>query len=249
MQAAVRTIRTWVESGRGGYVCIRDAHGVVLSQHDREFKAIHNQAGMVTPDGMPLVWFCWALGYREVSRVYGPDLMAAVIADETLRRKRHFLLGGGPGVAEALASALGKRYPEFQPVGIYAPPPADTEAGIDQRSLEAMRAAGAEIVWVGLGSPKQERWMARHFPHAGAAAMVGVGAAFDFLSGRKPQAPRWMQRSGLEWVFRLASEPGRLAGRYLRTVPVFILLSILALTGLRRFHLDDDKADGSARNP
>ncbi len=236
--AAVDTVRQWVLAGEGGYVCIRDAHGVVLSQHDPEFRRIHNEAGMVTPDGMPLVWYCRALGFSEVSRVYGPDLMCAILADERLRSRRHFLLGGGPGVAEELTQALARRYPGFAPVGIYAPPAADAQSGIDRRSVEAIKAAGAEIVWVGLGSPKQERWMARHFPHAGAATMIGVGAAFDFLSGRKPQAPRWLQRSGLEWVFRLASEPRRLAGRYWRTVPAFIGLCLLAATGLRRFPLE-----------
>jgi N-acetylglucosaminyldiphosphoundecaprenol N-acetyl-beta-D-mannosaminyltransferase len=239
LASAVDTIAGWCEAGAGGYICIRDAHGVVLAQRDPEFRRIHNEAGMVTPDGMPVVWFCRLLGHGEVDRVYGPDLMAAVVADERLRRRRHFLLGGAPGVAEELARALAGRYPGFNPVGIYAPPPADTASGVDRKSLEALRAGKAEIVWVGLGSPKQERWMARHFAESGAVAMVGVGAAFDFLSGRKPQAPRWIQRSGLEWVFRLASEPRRLAGRYLRTVPAFLWLSALALLGLKRYTLDD----------
>ena len=237
--AAVDTLVRWLEAGAGGYICIRDAHGVVLSQHDPEFRRIHNEAGMVTPDGMPLVWFCRWLGFREVSRVYGPDLMLAVIADERLRRRRHFLLGGGPGVAEDLSSVLGRQFPGFEPVGIYAPPPEDTLSGIDRRSIDAMVKAKAEIVWVGLGSPKQERWMARHFDASAAIAMVGVGAAFDFLSGHKPQAPKWLRGTGLEWIFRLASEPKRLAGRYLHTVPAFIYYSALALLGLKRYTLEE----------
>ena len=240
MTSAVDTFARWIAEGRGGYVCIRDAHGVVLSQHDLEYRRIHNEAGMVTPDGMPLVWFCRWLGCKEVSRVYGPDLMQAVIADERLRGRRHFFLGGGPGVADALARALGERYPGFAPVGMYAPPPEDTQSGIDRRSLDAIAAAKAEIVWVGLGSPKQERWMARHFPAAGVVTMVGVGAAFDFLSGRKPQAQKWLRGTGLEWVFRLPSEPRRLARRYLHTVPAFLYLSLLAALGLHRVPLEDD---------
>ena len=236
---AVRTIAGWLSRGEHSYVCIRDAHGVVLCQHDEELRRVHNQAGMVTPDGMPLVWFCRALGFREVSRVYGPDLMCAVLADPALRGRRHFLLGGAPGVAADLARELGRRFPGFSPVGIYAPPPEATADGLDQRALAALHESQAEIVWVGLGSPKQERWMARHLPHTSVAAMIGVGAAFDFLSGRKPQAPGWMQRNGLEWLFRLLTEPRRLTGRYLKTIPAFLWLALLTATGLRSFPSPD----------
>lgn len=239
LASAVETLAGWVERGERGYVCIRDAHGVVLCQHDEDLRRVHNEAAMVTPDGMPLVWFCRALGYSEVSRVYGPDLMCAVLQDEALRKRRHFLLGGGPGVAEALAAALAQRFPGFRAAGLYAPPPEATHSGVDRQALAALEAARAEFVWVGLGSPKQERWMARHAPFVSATAMIGVGAAFDFLSGRKVQAPRWLQRTGLEWVFRLATEPRRLAGRYLHTVPTFAFLALLAATGLRHFSLDD----------
>jgi len=235
LPAAVRTIANWIRDGEHGYVCIRDAHGVVLCQHDEELRRIHNEAGMVTPDGMPLVWFCRALGFRTVSRVYGPDLMCAVLADPALRVRRHFLLGGAPGVAAELARTLGRRFPGFSPVGTYAPPPEATADGVDERAVAALHASNAEIVWVGLGSPKQERWMARHLSHTAATAMIGVGAAFDFLSGRKPQAPGWMQRIGLEWLFRLVTEPRRLTGRYLKTIPAFIWLVILTATGLRSF--------------
>jgi N-acetylglucosaminyldiphosphoundecaprenol N-acetyl-beta-D-mannosaminyltransferase len=248
LSSAVATMAGWLDRGEQGYVCIRDAHGVVLSQEDPEFRRIHNDAGMVTPDGMPLVWFCRALGYREVGRVYGPDLMCAVLADPKLRQRRHFLLGGAPGVAESLAEALKQRFPGFNVVGIYAPPPEDTSTGVDQKSLAAIAEARAEFVWVGLGSPKQERWMARHHSYVCATAMIGVGAAFDFLSGRKAQAPRWIRSSGLEWIFRLMTEPRRLAGRYLRTVPAFLLLAALAATGLRRFSLDEAEADPQVRS-
>ena len=245
LTSSVRTMAGWLERGERGYVCIRDAHGVVLCQHDEELRRIHNDAGMVTPDGMPLVWFCRTLGFAEVDRVYGPDLMCAVLQDESLRRRRHFLLGGAPGVAEALAESLARRFPGFQPAGIYAPPPEATASGVDRASLAALAAARAEFVWVGLGSPKQERWMARHAPHVSAAAMIGVGAAFDFLSGRKVQAPRWLQRTGLEWTFRLATEPRRLARRYLHTVPAFLFLSLLAATRLRRFSLEDESYEAT----
>lgn len=236
---AVETIGGWLRSGTGTYVCIRDANGIVLSQRDPELRRIHNQAGMVTPDGMPVVWFCRALGCAEVNRVYGPDLMSAVLAEPVLRGRRHFLLGGAPGVAEALAEKLCARFPGLTVVGIYAPPPETASAGIDERAVALLREARAEIVWVGLGSPKQERWMARHSPQVPGAVMIGVGAAFDFLSGRKAQAPRWVQGSGFEWLFRLLTEPRRLAGRYLRTVPAFLFLAALAALGLRRFPLEE----------
>jgi len=247
LAGAVRTIAAWLRDGEHSYVCIRDAHGVILCQNDEELRRIHNHAGMVTPDGMPLVWFCRALGFRGVSRVYGPDLMCAVLADPGLRSRRHFLLGGAPGVAADLARELGRRFPGFSPVGTYAPPPAATMDGVDQQALAVLRESDAEIVWVGLGSPKQERWMARHLPHTSVTAMIGVGAAFDFLSGRKPQAPGWMQRAGLEWLFRLATEPRRLAGRYLKTIPAFIWLAILTATGLRSFPPPDGCSFPAAR--
>jgi N-acetylglucosaminyldiphosphoundecaprenol N-acetyl-beta-D-mannosaminyltransferase len=248
MASAVAAIAGWVQRGERAYVCIRDAHGVVLCQHDEELRRVHNEAGMVTPDGMPIVWFCRALGFNEVDRVYGPDLMCAVLADEELRRLRHFFLGGAPGVAEELDAALGQRYPGFKTIGIYAPPPEATANGIDAQTVAVLAAAKPDIVWVGLGSPKQERWMGRHHPHVSAAAMIGVGAAFDFLSGRKLQAPLWMQGSGLEWIYRLATEPRRLAGRYLRTVPTFLFLAALAATGLRRFPLEEPQRDTIGRN-
>lgn len=239
LDSALGYFKDWLREGKRGYVCIRDAHGVVLARREPDFRALHNEAGMVTPDGMPIVWFCRALGHCGIDRVYGPDLMQAVLKDPELRLRRHFLLGGAPGVAEELARRLTETYPGFAPVGIYAPPPDDTSAGLDRNSLDRLNDSNAEFVWVGLGSPKQERYMARHFPHCRATVMIGVGAAFDFLSGRKAQAPRWLQRSGFEWLFRLASEPRRLAGRYWRTVPPFILLTLLAATGLRNFPLDE----------
>jgi N-acetylglucosaminyldiphosphoundecaprenol N-acetyl-beta-D-mannosaminyltransferase len=239
LPAAIATFKIWLKRHQGSYVCIRDAHGVILCQKDPEFRRIHNEAGMVTPDGMPIVWFCRAKGFSEVDRVYGPELMETVLTDPELRRRRHFLLGGGPGVAEDLARSLAERFPGFSPVGIYAPPPEATASGIDQQAVRALTACQAEFVWVGLGSPKQERWMARHHPYCPDTVMIGVGAAFDFLSGRKIQAPRWIQRSGCEWLFRLASEPRRLARRYFHTVPAFLVLSFLAACRLRNFALDD----------
>jgi N-acetylglucosaminyldiphosphoundecaprenol N-acetyl-beta-D-mannosaminyltransferase len=235
LDRAVSVLSQWIASREAHYVCIRDAHGVVLAQRDTEFRAIHNRAGMVTPDGMPVLWLLRWLSKAKVSRVYGPDLMHASFASPALRDARHFFFGGAPGVAETLSRRCRSRYPGITIVGSYAPPFGAWSPGDEASAIEAINQARPDIVWVGLGTPKQERWMAENSERIPGAVLIGVGAAFDFLAGLKAQAPYWMQRSGTEWIFRLVSEPGRLWRRYLHTVPRFIALGALQLTGLRRF--------------
>jgi len=175
---------------------------------------------MVTPDGMPLVWIGNWSG-EKVDRVYGPDLMLAVCERSVEVGARHFLLGGAPGVAEVLAKRLTERFPGLQIAGTLCPTVTD-EVPVDLDYVAQINETDADIVWVGLGTPKQELWMAAHRPYLEASVLLGVGAAFDFHTGRKPQAPRWIQRSGFEWLYRLCSEPKRLWRRYLHTIPVFV---------------------------
>lgn len=226
LDGAVDTIGTWIERGEPNYVCITGVHGVIESQDDDDLRRIHNEAGMVTTDGMPLVWLSRrrAPPGTPVERVYGPDLMLACFARSEAAGWRHFLYGSSPQTLDRLQAAMKARFPRAEIVGALSPPfrPLGPE---EERSVEAEIAdARPDIVWVGLSTPKQERWMAAHVGRVHAPVLVGVGAAFDFHAGLKRQAPAWMQRCGLEWAFRLANEPRRLAGRYLKNNPRFAWL-------------------------
>lgn len=239
---AVDTIDGWIAEGRQNYVCVTGVHGVIESQSDQDLRRIVNQAGLVTPDGMPLVWVSRLRNNRSVSRVYGPDLMAEVCAKSVAKGHRHFLYGGAPGVAERLADQLRQRYPGIEIAGLYVPPFRPLTPAEDEAVIEQINASKADIVWVGLSTPKQEYWMAAHLGRLDACVMVGVGAAFDFLAGVKTQAPRWMQRSGLEWLYRLVTEPRRLWRRYLTIVPLFLILITLESLGLRNREIPINRA-------
>jgi N-acetylglucosaminyldiphosphoundecaprenol N-acetyl-beta-D-mannosaminyltransferase len=227
MPQAVSAIGTWIGEKQAHYVCVTPAHAVMDCYDHPELRALYNASGMTTPDGMAVVWWLRWHGQRQVERVYGPDLTLAVCQRSLETGWRHYFYGGGPGVAAELARSLQTRFPGLQVAGVYAPPfgPLNPE---EDRSVSAQIAAsGADIVWVGLGAPRQEVWMSEHLGRVGAPVLVGIGAAFDFLSGRKRQAPRWIQRSGLEWLFRLFSEPRRLWRRYVLGYPRFVILAAL----------------------
>ena len=233
MKIAIATIELWIESRTQHYICVTGVHGVMESQRDQALKDIHNAAGMVTPDGMPLVWMSHWLGFKATERVYGPDLMALMMAVSAARGYRNYFYGGGPGIAVQLKNKLCGANPGLQVVGTMCPPfRAMTEAE-DGAVVRELNEAAPDIIWVGLSTPRQEKWMAAHAGRVTAPVMVGVGAAFDFLSGNKSQAPGWMQRSGLEWMYRLASEPRRLAGRDLRNNPQFVYRAALQLAATR----------------
>jgi N-acetylglucosaminyldiphosphoundecaprenol N-acetyl-beta-D-mannosaminyltransferase len=222
MSDALDTIDGWITRGERQYVCVTGVHGVMESGRDDSLRRIHNAAGLVTPDGMPLVWLCRWRGFLHVERVYGPDLMLACCERSVSRGYRHFLYGGAPDVPETLAERLRSRFPGLEIVGTYSPPFRPPTADEQRAVVQRINEARPHIVWVGLSTPKQERWMADHVGQLSAAALIGVGAAFDFHAGRKRQAPLWMQRSGLEWAFRMVSEPRRLGPRYLVNNPSFM---------------------------
>ena len=205
------------------YVCVTGVHGVMESQDDEALREIHNRADLVTPDGMPLVWLSRRAGHPDVDRVYGPDLMLAVCEHSQETGWRHFLYGGAEGVADLLASRLEARFPGLSIVGTYCPPFRPLTEEEDREVVRQITESKADIVWVGLSTPKQERWMAEHTGRL-RAVLVGVGAAFDFHAGLKRQAPHWIQRSGLEWLYRMLSEPRRLGPRYLVNNPRFLWL-------------------------
>jgi N-acetylglucosaminyldiphosphoundecaprenol N-acetyl-beta-D-mannosaminyltransferase len=238
MEMALRAIDEWITHRNPHYVCVTGVHGVMESQRDHTLRQIHNRAGMVTPDGMPLVWLSHLRGFRQVERVYGPDLMLAVSQRSVEKGYRHFVYGGAPGVAESLATRLQARFHGLQIVGIEAPPFRSLTPAEDRAVEERINAVRPDIVWVGLSTPKQERWMASHIGRLTAPVLIGVGAAFDFHAGRKKQAPRWMQHSGLEWLFRLATEPRRLWRRYLINNPWFLWLVLHQLLDGRTYVLE-----------
>jgi len=216
---------------RLGYVCVTPVHAVSEACADPAFRKILNESFLTTPDGMPLVW----LAPRGVGRVYGPDLMLAVCDAGRAAGLKHYFYGGAPGVAELLREKLCARFPGLEVVGTYTPP----YRPLNPDEAAALRADVArtrpDIIWVGLGTPKQERFMAENWQTLDAGLLIGVGAAFDFHSGRVRQAPRWMQRCGLEWFFRLCSEPRRLGPRYLKTNPLFALRIAAQKTGLKKY--------------
>jgi len=229
---AIATIERWISEGSRNYVCITGVHGVMESRRDQHLRRIHNDAGMVTPDGMPLVWFSRFCGKSRTDRVCGTDLMRKMTAVSSQRGYRQFYYGGAEGVADKLKQALITAHPMLDVAGTLCPPFRELTPEEDRAVVAAINAARPDIVWVGLSTPKQEFWMANHLGRIEAPVMVGVGAAFDFLAGAKRQAPPWMQRNGLEWLFRLCSEPRRLWRRYADIVPGFLTLAAREL--LRR---------------
>jgi N-acetylglucosaminyldiphosphoundecaprenol N-acetyl-beta-D-mannosaminyltransferase len=247
MADAVRLIGEWIVGREQHYVCVTGVHGIMECRRDEELLRIHNAAGLVTPDGMPLVWLSRWQGFHRTSRVYGPDLMLACCAASHTAGSRHFLYGGGPGVVERLAERLRGRFAGLSIVGTYTPPFRGLTPGEDEEVIERINRSEADIVWVGLSTPKQERWMFAHRGRIKAPVMVGVGAAFDFHAGLKRQAPRWMQRSGLEWLFRLWSEPRRLWRRYLRNNPLFVWYVLRQAAGWDRYDSPDTRMDRVGR--
>ncbi|HEX3625162.1 MAG TPA: WecB/TagA/CpsF family glycosyltransferase [Verrucomicrobiae bacterium] len=238
LPTALAEIAEAIRQRRKGYICVTGVHGVMEAQNDESFRAILNNAFLCTPDGMPMVWAGKMTGHRQMRRVYGPDLMLDICGWSQENPCRHFFFGGAPGVAEQLAGNLKARFPNLEIAGTFTPPFRPLNPAEENELREKVRAARPDIFWVGLSTPKQEKFMAQHLPKLDATLMVGVGAAFDFLSGRVKQAPRWMQRSGLEWLYRLCSEPRRLAGRYFKNNPLFLAKITLQLSGLKKYTLN-----------
>ena len=234
---ALAMIDKWIATGASRYVCVTGVHGVMESQADPALRTIHNRAGLVTPDGMPMVWLSWLHGHRRVERVYGPDLLLACCEASVAKGYRHFLYGGGEGVPERLAARLQTRFPGLIIAGTWSPPFRELTGTEEQAMIDTIASAQPDIIWIGLSTPKQERWMARYVGRLPAAVLIGVGAAFDIHSGMNKQAPPWMQRSGLEWLFRLATEPRRLWRRYLTNNPRFVWRLLLQLSGAVRYDI------------
>ncbi|MCC6803525.1 MAG: WecB/TagA/CpsF family glycosyltransferase [Anaerolineae bacterium] len=222
LSQAVTVIRGWLARGEKRTVSTCTVYTIMAAQDNPVILRALQQADMVTADGMPLVWLQRSGGHSDAGRVYGPDLFLALCEQTAGDDVSHYFLGGMPGVAENLIAALQERFPALKVSGSFAPA-VNTAAEADADLVARINAAKPDIVWVGLGSPKQDLWMCQYRPLLDASVLVGVGAAFDFIAGTKRQAPHWMQRSGLEWLFRLLTEPGRLWKRYLVYNSRFVL--------------------------
>lgn len=231
---AVHQIMTWARYNESRYVCAANVHMLMEAYDSPEFQNIVNTADLVTPDGMPLVWMLQCLGYSKQERVYGPDLTIKLIEAAVTGEVSVGFYGGTVETLVQLTATFKDKYPNLKIAYSNSPPFRQLTDEEGQTVIRTMNASGAKILFVGLGCPKQERWMAVHRGKI-QAVMIGVGVAFDFHSGRKRQSPLWMQRSGLEWLFRLVHEPARLWRRYLYHNPRFVVLALMQLSGLRAF--------------
>lgn len=238
MADAVEIIEYWSENRIKNYVCVMPAHSIMDCFEDKDIRGIFNTSGMATPDGMAIVWLLKLRGYQYVERVYGPDLMLAVLNKTQSSKKRHFLLGGTCEVQVKLQEKIHTLFPRAIISGGYSPAFGSLTQAENEKIIQKINKASADFLWVGLGSPKQEKWMAENLHKVNTPVLIGVGAAFDFISGNKPQAPHWIQRSGLEWLFRLISEPARLWKRYIH-YPKFVILVLLQLIGLKEFPIEE----------
>jgi N-acetylglucosaminyldiphosphoundecaprenol N-acetyl-beta-D-mannosaminyltransferase len=216
-------------------IAVTDMHSLMQAQRAASFKKILDNADLVVPDGFPLVWLGRRKGFPLRRRVYGPELMERFCEGTAAKGYRHFFYGGAPGVAEDLSARLAARFSGLKTVGICCPPYRSLTQAEDEEEVSRINETHADIVWVGLGAPKQERWMAEHQSRLNAPLLIGVGAAFDFHTGRIAQAPLWMRDHGLEWLFRLWREPRRLWRRYLIYGTQFVALVLLESLGLKKF--------------
>jgi len=226
MDDVLKTIDEWIAHGDRNYICTADVHALMECQDEPDVQRAYNGAAMVTPDGMPLVWLLQVKGHRLATRVCGPDLMPAVLAHSEARGYRHFFYGSSDSTLAQLQQQLKRRYPRARIAGAYSPPFRPLTAVEEADINRVINAAKPDIVWVGLGAPKQDRWMAAHRAALDASALIGVGAAFDMLAGTVRRAPPILRQAGFEWMFRIAQEPGRLWRRYFTSNSRFAMMLI-----------------------
>lgn len=232
----ISQMEEWITNRKScHYIAVTDMHSLMHAQHVPSFIRVLHAADLVVPDGYPLVWLARRKGFPLRRRVYGPEMMERFCETTAARGYRHFFYGGAPGVAADLAARFATRFPGLQTAGAYCPPFRPLTLREDDDVVDLLNESSADIVWVGLGAPKQELWMFEHRDRLRAPVLVGVGAAFDFHTGRIAQAPTWMREHGLEWLFRLSREPSRLWRRYLIYGPQFVVLTSLEALGLRKF--------------
>ncbi len=213
-QYAIETLLQYLEDDRTHYVSTCTVATLMQAKDTPLIRHALDEADMVCADGMPIVWMQKRLGCKHAERVYGPDVLLALCQATENTNITHYFYGGLGDVPHRMVDELLKKFPNLNIIGSDAPPFIDINNEPQQATIEQLNSINADVIWVGLGSPKQDLWMMRYHPHLNTRLLIGVGAAFDFIAGIKPQAPRWMQRSGLEWLYRLFSEPRRLWRRY-----------------------------------
>lgn len=241
MTSAVNAIAERIDLDEGGYVCAIDVYNLVLTRSDEAHRRSLERATMITPDGTPLSWVGRLKGHSNMRRVCGPDLMLEVCRQSIEKGWSHYFYGGAEGVADSLAKSLATKFPGLRVAGVECPPfrpLTDAEHG---SMIARLKASKANIIWVGLGCPKQEAWMRDNAELLTPSILIGVGAAFDFHTGRVQRAPVWMREHGMEWLHRLISEPRRLWRRYLIAAPTFAFLCAQEATGSWIFRTRQDK--------
>jgi N-acetylglucosaminyldiphosphoundecaprenol N-acetyl-beta-D-mannosaminyltransferase len=224
LDEAIAAIDQWIREDQRQYICTIDVHALVESRFTTDVQDIYRSAAIAAPDGMPLVWLLHQSGYHAADRICGPDLMPAVFQVSQSRGYRHFLYGSTEETLSLLRQQLNRNFPGAKIVGHYSPPfralTLDEERDIDRR----LNDAAPDIIWVGLGAPKQDRWMAAHRNALNAPVLIGVGGAFEMMAGKVKRAPRIVRRTGCEWMFRMIQEPRRLTGRYLKSNFQFLMM-------------------------
>jgi N-acetylglucosaminyldiphosphoundecaprenol N-acetyl-beta-D-mannosaminyltransferase len=236
MRDAVDAIASAVASRQKGYICVAGVHGVMEARRNPSLARVFRDAFLVVPDGMPTVWMGRLQGL-SITRLFGPDLMLAVLQDERLAQVKHYLYGGCPGVAEQLKLQLTQWYPGLRVIGTFCPPFRPLSADEQSDLFHEIDCLRPDVIWVGLSTPKQEQFMADYISRLATTMMIGVGAAFDFHTGRIADSPPWIKKIGLQWLHRLAQDPRRLWRRYLLNNPSFIWNAILQVLQLKKFTL------------
>ena len=242
LAAAVDLADQWIAGGNPGYICVTGVHGVMEAYRNSEIRRILNRAFMSLPDGMPMSWVGHLQGFQTMDRVFGPDFMSAMCRLSVERGYRNFLYGGQPGVAEILSESLQRKFPGLQIVGTYTPSFRELTPQEEEDIADRVHRSRPHILWVGLSTPKQDRFMAQYFKRLQVPLLVGVGAAFDYHTGRLRDCPDWIKRAGLQWLHRLLQDPRRLTKRYLRNNPAFLWHIARQLAGVRRYsYVNDDR--------
>jgi N-acetylglucosaminyldiphosphoundecaprenol N-acetyl-beta-D-mannosaminyltransferase len=235
MERTLAKIAAMLGRHEKGYLCAINVFGVMEAQRDPGLAAAYADASITIADGMPIVWVGRLQGYRDIERVAGPDLMREVLLRPELARYTHFFYGGAEGVAERLASNFRRLAPQCKIVGTWTPPFRDLTEAEESRLIAEVNRCKPDMIWVGIGTPKQDKFMHRYLSKFDTKLMFGIGAAFDFHTGRIRDCAPWVKRAGLQWLHRLIQEPRRLSGRYLRSNPAFLWNIALQLTGMRNY--------------
>lgn len=249
LQGATLLLEAQIRERRKGYVCLAGVHGVMEAQRSPHLKEIFAKAILVAPDGMPIVWISRQQGFVATQRVFGPDLMANIMGRAEFRNCVHFLCGGENGLADRLREEMLRRFPWVKIAGTYSPPFRPMSNMEEQAFITNVRMLQPDIIWVGISTPKQEKFMARYLPMLDTALMIGVGAAFLFHTGAIRDSPKWVKQSGLQWLHRLLQEPARLWKRYLLNNPTFVFYAFLQMIGWKHYALTTDSLGSSVCSP